>query len=50
MGGGSWSKGCEFESQHQILNGYFFTLICCKNYKVCLKTTELNEKEAGDSP
>ena len=31
------SKGHEFESQHCILDGNFFTFICCKNSNVCLK-------------
>ena len=30
MGGDSCSKGREFESQHRILDGHFFTFICCK--------------------
>ena len=34
MGGDSCSKGREFESQHHILDGYFFTFICCKNSNV----------------
>ena len=37
MGGDSCSKGREFESQHCILDGHFFTIICCKNCNVCLK-------------
>ena len=27
MGGGSCSKGCEFESRLRILDGHFFTYI-----------------------
>ena len=61
MGGDSCSRGPEFESQHQILHGQFFTVycekfphsiwcmllvICCKNCIVCLRKT--NKKEAGD--
>ena len=38
MGGGSCFKGYEFESQHSILDGHFFTLIFCKS--VCLKYDE----------
>ena len=30
MGGDSLSEGRGFESQHRILDGHFFTLICCK--------------------
>ena len=50
MGGDSHSKGCEFESQHHILDGHFFTFICCKTYNVCLKRTKINEKETGFGP
>ena len=28
----------------------FFTFICCKNCKVCLKRPKINEKEAGVGP
>ena len=37
MGGDPCSKGCEFESQHHILDGHFIIFICCKNFNVCLK-------------
>ena len=37
MGGDLCSKGREFESQHGILDGNFFTFICCNNGNVCLK-------------
>ena len=37
MGGDSCSKGCGFKSQHHILDGHFFTFICCKNCNFCLK-------------
>ena len=30
MGGDSCTKGYEFESRHHILEGHFFTFICCK--------------------
>ena len=30
--------------------GHFFTLICCKNYTVCLKRLKINEKEAVIGP
>ena len=33
----SWSEGCEFESQHRILDGHFSTLICYKICIVCFK-------------
>ena len=32
-----------FESWHRILDGYFFTYICCKNCIVCLKSTKIND-------
>ena len=50
MGGDSRSKGRGFESQRRILDGHFFTLICCKNCIVCLKRLKRNEKEAGVGP
>ena len=41
MGGDSCTKGRGFESLHRILDGQFFTDICCKNCNdVCLKKTE----------
>ena len=50
MGGDSCSKGREFESQHRILDGHFFTFICCKNCNMYLKKAKINGKEAGVSP
>ena len=47
MGRDTRSKGCGFKSQHHILDGHFFTYICCKNCNVCLKRPKINEKEAG---
>ena len=47
VGGDSCSKGCEFESQHCILDGHFFTFICCENF---FENTKINEKEAEDGP
>ena len=45
MGGDSCSKGRGFESQHCILDGHFFTLICCKTCNdVCLKRPKINDK------
>ena len=44
-------KGSGFESRHRILDGHFFTYICCKNCNdVCLKRRKINEKEAGVGP
>ena len=37
MGGNLQSEGCVFESQYHILDGHFFTCICCKSCNVFLK-------------
>ena len=37
IGGDSCYEGCGFESLHRILDGHFFTFICCKNCNFCLK-------------
>ena len=50
MGGDSCSKGRGFESRDRILDGQFFTYICCKNCIDCLKSPKINEKEAGVGP
>ena len=50
MGRDSHSKGRGFESRHHILDGHFFTYICCKNCDVCLERPKINEKEAGVGP
>ena len=51
MGDDSCSKGRGSESRRRILDGHFFTFICCKNCNVCLKKTEnKNKKEAGVGP
>ena len=50
MGRDSHSKGCGFKSRHHILDGHFFTFICCKNCNVCLKRPKINKKEAGVGP
>ena len=46
IGGDSRFEGRGFESWRHILDGHFFTLICCKNCIVCLKRLKINEKEA----
>ena len=46
MKGDSYSKGREFESQHRILDGHFFTFSCCKICNVVWKD-ENKWKEAG---
>ena len=48
MGRDSRSEGRGFESRHHILDGHFFTYICCKNW--LFEKTEINEKEAGIGP
>ena len=50
MGGGSRSKGRGFESRRRILDGHFFTFICCKNCNVCLKKTENKQKRGRGWP
>ena len=47
MGGDSRSEGCGFESQCRILDGHFFTLICCKIVLFVWKRPKINENEAG---
>ena len=49
MGGDSCSEGRGFESHHSILDGHFFTYICCKNVMFVDKT-KISEKEAVDGP
>ena len=44
--GDSCSKGREFESQHHILDGHFFTYI----FVVKFEKTKIKEKEAGVGP
>ena len=50
MEGDSCSKGRGFKSLDHILDGHFFTFICCKNCNVCLKRPKINEKEAEVGP
>ena len=50
MGRDLRSGGRGFESRHCILDGHYFTYICCKNCNVCLKRPKINEKEAGIGP
>ena len=47
MGDDSISRGHGFESWRRILDGHFFTLICCKNWIVCLKRPKINKKRLG---
>ena len=37
MGEDSWARCFEFDSQHRIPDGHFFTLMSCKYCAVCLK-------------
>ena len=47
MGEDWWySRGHRFESQHWILAGHYFTVICCKICNVCFKKPKINETEA----
>ena len=47
----SRSEGHGFKYQDHILDGHFFTYICCKNCNdVCLKRPKINKKEAGVGP
>ena len=41
MGDDSCSKSRGFKSRHLILDGHFFTLICCKNCIFCLKRPKI---------
>ena len=51
MGWHSQSEGRGFESQHHILEGHFFTLICCEIVSMFVwKRQKLNEKEVEYCP
>ena len=50
MGDDSCSRGCEFESRRRILDGHFFTFICCKNCIVWLKKAEKERKRGQHWP
>ena len=50
MGRDSHYIGRGFEYRHGILDGHFFTYICCRNCNVCLKRPKINEKETGEGP
>ena len=51
MGRDSRSEGRGFKSQCGILDGHFFTIICCKiELMFVCKRPKINEKEAGDGP
>ena len=46
--GESPSRGRGFESQHQIMEGHFFTFEkCCKKIVFVLKKTDNKQKESG---
>ena len=49
IGGGSCSKGHEFESRHHILDGYFSHLFVVRIVMFFVKT-KINEKEAKEGP
>ena len=44
MGDDSCSRGCRFKSRYWWI---FFTLICCKDYLVCLKRPKIKKKRLG---
>ena len=46
MGDDSHSKDLGLKSQFHILNGHFFTLICCKKLYCLLEKTE-NKRKRG---
>ena len=51
MGGDSCLESCGFKSRHRILDGHFFTYICCKNCNdVCLKEPKINYKRGPGWP
>ena len=51
MGGDSCSEGCGFKSWHHILDGHFYTYICCKNCNdVFLKRPKINNKRGWGWP
>ena len=48
IGRDSRSEGRGFHSRYHILDGHFFTYICCKNCSgVCLKRPKLTKKGGG---
>ena len=47
MGGDSCCKGHGFEFPHCILDGHFFTYICCKNCNICLKRRKYMKRGLG---
>ena len=50
MGRDSRSEGHGFNSRYCILDGNFFTYICCKNSNdVCLKRPKINENDKQSS-
>ena len=50
MGDDSCSKGHGFESRHQILDGHFFKLICCKKLYCLFEKTENKRKRVRSWP
>ena len=51
MGRDSCSEGYGFESQQHIVDGQFFTSICCKNWnEACLKRPKYTINEAKVGP
>ena len=40
-------QGLGFKSQRRILDGRFFTFICCKNCSVCFVKMKINKMRPG---
>ena len=38
-------EGCGFESQHRILDEYFFTHICCTKIVIFVRKDKIKEKK-----
>ena len=50
MGGDSHSESRGFKSRQRILDGHFFTYICCKSLECLFEKTKNKRKEAGVGP
>ena len=47
LGEDAWLRGCSFKSQHRIVDGHFFTLICLQNCVAYLKRPKKWKKSSG---
>ena len=50
MGGDPRSEGCGFKSQRCVLDGHFFTLICCKIVLILFEKTDNKRKRGRGLP